>query len=92
MRQTTRLVIDLTSDEGGLTMTVTDDGVGLPADLDASRGMGLRIMRYRARMMGGTLEIRNSPGGGAIMACSVPARRIAAASDAGEWERRIWEI
>jgi PAS domain S-box-containing protein len=37
-------------------LTVTDDGVGMPADAVDAPGMGLKIMRYRARMLGG--EVR----------------------------------
>ncbi len=34
-------------------LTITDDGVGLPGDAMDAAGMGLKIMSYRARMLGG---------------------------------------
>ena len=34
--------------------------------------MGLRIMGYRAGMMGGSLDIRNEAAGGASVVCKVP--------------------
>jgi signal transduction histidine kinase len=77
--------IDIARADGALTLTVTDDGAGLPADRDPSRGMGLRIMLYRARMMGGTLSIENGPKGGAILTCSIPAEGTPSALAAGAW-------
>jgi signal transduction histidine kinase len=77
--------IDIARDNGPLTLTVTDDGAGLPADREASRGMGLRIMLYRARMMGGTLTIENGPKGGAILTCTIPAEGMPSSLAAGAW-------
>ena len=37
-----------------------------------NRGMGVRIMHYRARIIGGALEIRLGPNGGTVVTCSVP--------------------
>lgn len=42
-----------------------------PAD---HRGMGLRIMHYRAHLAGGALEIRPRAEGGTIVTCTVPLR------------------
>jgi nitrate/nitrite-specific signal transduction histidine kinase len=50
---------------------IKDDGIGLPADLASSKGMGLRIMRYRATMIGGLLTIERDPGGGTSVTCSI---------------------
>lgn len=45
---------------------------GLPQDSYAShkKGHGLRIMRYRASMIGGTLDVRSEPGKGTTVRCS----------------------
>ena len=51
-------------------LTVKDDGVGFPADLESSAGMGLNIMNYRAKMIGASLDIRRGAGGGTIVLCS----------------------
>jgi signal transduction histidine kinase len=53
-----------------VTLTIKDDGVGFPSDLDASAGMGLNIMNYRAKMIGASLDIRRGVGGGTIVLCS----------------------
>ena len=50
-------------------LTVTDDGAGLPADARTKNGMGLRIMEYRADMIGATFDIQNLPAGGARVVC-----------------------
>lgn len=59
-------------DDGGLTLSVEDDGVGLPASLPSGTGMGLQIMQYRARMIGATVEVRPRPAGGTIVTCTMP--------------------
>ena len=48
-------------------LTITDDGSGLREPLQ-SEGMGMRIMRYRAEMAGGTLSVRNGRKG-VIVTC-----------------------
>jgi signal transduction histidine kinase len=52
-----------------VTLTIVDDGHGLPDGMPLSQGMGLRNMKYRASMLGGSLTIE--PGEpGAIVTCS----------------------
>ena len=45
---------------------------GSAAAQDESRGMGLHIMRYRAHVAGGSLEIASRPGSGTTVSCSLP--------------------
>jgi signal transduction histidine kinase len=66
-----RIVIGMASSDGPPTLTVEDDGVGLPEDADTSRGMGLSIMNYRAQMIGAALIVRRRPSGGTIVECAV---------------------
>jgi CheY-like chemotaxis protein len=51
------------------SLTITDDGSGLPASAK-SEGMGLRIMRYRAEMIGGTLSVKNGRTKGVVVTCN----------------------
>jgi signal transduction histidine kinase len=51
-------------------LRVTDDGVGFPPEADRKSGLGLRIMSYRARKIGGTLEIQPGQHGGTVVTCT----------------------
>ncbi len=63
------LVITLDATSKSVMLAVTDDGVGLPPDARSKKGMGLRIMEYRADMIGATFDIQNLPSGGARAVC-----------------------
>jgi len=69
--QPSRIDVELKEEEGQLIMTVEDNGCGLPDDYRERKGMGLRIMRYRARVINGQLEVEPTPGGGTIVKCLV---------------------
>jgi signal transduction histidine kinase len=46
-----------------LTLSIVDDGCGLPGGIPLRYGMGLRNMKYRASIIGGTLTLeRGKPG------------------------------
>ena len=57
-----------------IELTVSDDGAGFPgvATNGDQTGYGVRNMRERARRMGGRLTIHPRPGGGTVVAISVP--------------------
>jgi two-component system CheB/CheR fusion protein len=54
---------------GLLVLRVQDDGRGMPAR-PADSGLGLRIMRYRAAMIGGTLSIEPAEPHGTVVTCT----------------------
>jgi PAS domain S-box-containing protein len=66
-----RIAISLKMEGAQVVMIVEDDGSGLPDDFGESEGMGLRIMRHRARTIDATLEVCNAPGGGTIVKCAI---------------------
>ena len=66
----TEISIALTSEGCENTLTVEDNGEGIPEDLDRHKGMGLRIMGHRAKIVGGRLEIRRRKGRGTIVTCT----------------------
>jgi two-component system CheB/CheR fusion protein len=69
----TVIVINLRSDANGLELAVEDNGRGIPSNaLNQGSGMGLHIMRYRARSIGGTLQFGPGPHGGTLVSCCVP--------------------
>lgn len=55
--------------ENLLVLTVKDDGTGLAPRPGESDGMGLRIMRYRAKMIGASMEMNHRPDGGTSVIC-----------------------
>ncbi len=61
--------ITLAAAEDKIALTIEDDGVGIPETLSGT-GMGLHIMDYRAKMIGGTIEIQRAPGRGTRIMCS----------------------
>jgi signal transduction histidine kinase len=67
--------IGLERQEARLVLEVDDDGEGLPEPLSVDRGIGLRVMRHRALLFGGTFEIGSSPAGGTRMVCIIPSFR-----------------
>jgi signal transduction histidine kinase len=63
------IVIDLNSSRGRIALRVTDDGRGMPEKQEQQSGMGLHLMHYRARIIGGQLTIKASSGGGTTVTC-----------------------
>jgi signal transduction histidine kinase len=66
------VVIALDTGDGACSLRVSDDGVGFPASITERKGMGLSIMHYRARTVGGGLEIQPNSPTGAVIACTIP--------------------
>jgi signal transduction histidine kinase len=62
--------VGLAVEDGRLTVTVDDDGTGLPAD--PVPGVGLSSMRDRAEEVGGSLEVTGRPGGGTRVRAVLP--------------------
>jgi two-component system, LuxR family, sensor kinase FixL len=92
-RQVTVIVLAASDDR--LRLRVLDDGTGIPqaviegrsADAprgrDDASGMGLRIMHYRARIIGGSLDVRPHPKGGTAVTCTIPPSSDAPADRVG---------
>jgi PAS domain S-box-containing protein len=69
-----RIMIRLASDPEQGALTITDDGSGI-ANVPANNvGIGRQLMNYRARVVGGSLEIERAPGGGTVVTCLFPAQ------------------
>jgi signal transduction histidine kinase len=50
-------------------LEVTDNGTGFRKAKAGHSGMGLRIMKYRADVIGGTLAVLPVEGGGTVVTC-----------------------
>lgn len=56
-----------------LLMTITDNGVGLPAERSAdTASLGIAGMRERAAMLGGRVSVQNRPCGGVCVSVQLP--------------------
>lgn len=58
--------------DGRIRLRVTDDGRGFGPAAAASTGLGLKIMRYRAQMLDGTLDIAPAGAAGVRVECVCP--------------------
>ena len=65
------ILIRLRNIENRLELRISDDGVGISGVRNPTGGMGLHIMNYRARTIGGVLHIERAPGGGTVVTCSI---------------------
>jgi PAS domain S-box-containing protein len=54
-----------------LLLEVEDDGVGLKPAAERPRGMGLKIMQYRANIVGASLSFEQGSRGGTLVRCRV---------------------
>jgi PAS domain S-box-containing protein len=68
------IVVDLARSAGDLLLMIKDDGVGLRTDNrtrtgSGGAGIGLKTMQYRARVIGGVLEVASSPARGTTILC-----------------------
>ena len=59
-------------EEGVLSVTVADDGVG---GADPSVGSGLRGLADRVAALDGTLDVRSTPGEGTRVTARIPCAR-----------------
>ncbi len=58
--------------EGELVITITDNGRGFIEEEAFDQGMGLRGMRERARLIGGSLAVMSEPSGGTTIEARAP--------------------
>ena len=68
--QARRVVVALQATNGRAVLSIADDGLGFPTDGSKSKGLGLRIMNFRAQKIGGTLDILPGENGGTVVSCS----------------------
>ncbi len=67
--QAKSIVVSLKQSDGELTLTIKDNGRGFSRGSIAIEGMGLRIMEYRADMIGAMLRVDSTVGKGTTVAC-----------------------
>lgn len=62
--------VDLVRVDGQHCLTLSDDGIGLPAGADT--GMGMYSMRYRASLLGGMLQVTDNAPRGTTVTVTYP--------------------
>jgi signal transduction histidine kinase len=68
----TEVEVLVTHRDGQVQAIVRNDGLAWPPPEEPSEGLGLRIMRYRAGLLGGQLGFEACPGGGCRLSCCIP--------------------
>lgn len=68
--------VNIVERDDTLVVTIEDDGLGFDTSKSAS-GFGLRGLRERTQLRGGTLEIESQPGAGTTLTASLPVVRTA---------------
>jgi signal transduction histidine kinase len=71
------LEIELLRQDGGVTVTIRDDGRGFDPSVPAA-GFGLVGMRERVTLVGGTVEIESEEGKGTLVRALIPAPALSA--------------
>lgn len=67
-----QIAIRLAADEHQGALTIQDDGCGIGSIVPGNKGMGLHLMNYRARMVGGSLQVQRVSTGGTMVTCLFP--------------------
>src|SRR5580658_6421502 len=67
-----QIVIRLAADQRRGALSIQDDGSGISSTVPGDKGMGLHLMNYRARMVGGSLEVQRVSTGGTMVTCLFP--------------------
>jgi two-component system, chemotaxis family, CheB/CheR fusion protein len=68
------IIIRLRKDDHHLVLSVTDDGIGMRSPTRKTKTMGIHMMKYRADVCGGKLEIESGRGRGTTVTCKVPLK------------------
>ncbi|MCC6821960.1 MAG: PAS domain S-box protein [Verrucomicrobia subdivision 3 bacterium] len=75
----TGVIVTLTAEGDRMKLTVQDNGAGFELSNKSRTGMGIRIMRHRAKVIGATLELQSQVGQGTQITCVFsPAARESA--------------
>jgi PAS domain S-box-containing protein len=66
-----RIVVSLGRSNGAVRLTIKDNGAGFPKNEVKSNGIGLRVMNYRAGMIGASLSVESQPASGTRVSCQL---------------------
>ena len=66
--------ITLEDEDERLRLRIRDDGVGIQTNAQDGTGLGMHTMRYRARVVGGSLTVESGARAGTVVTCFLPKR------------------
>ncbi len=66
------ITVGLAVVKGGGVLTIRDDGCGFDGPSNHPAGLGIRIMNYRAKMIGGSFNLQSSRAAGTLVRCLFP--------------------
>jgi two-component system sensor histidine kinase DegS len=76
--QATQVIIQMDSSTTGLRVSIEDNGKGFEVEkVQEKSGMGLKVIRDRVQMLGGTMEIHSTVGHGAHILFQIPSTNAA---------------
>src|SRR5277367_3524131 len=70
--QAKNIIISLFARNECGTLRIENDGIALPQPAVDDSGMGMQIMNYRARMIGGSLKVESGGNRGVTITCQFP--------------------
>ncbi len=70
--QASQVWVELSMDDGQVTLTIQDNGVGFGSEKPGSNGIGLAGLRERITIAGGTLTVSSTPKRGTILSAQFP--------------------
>ena len=77
--QAAQVIIQMDSSTTGLRVSIEDNGKGFDVEKSQEKGgMGLKVIRDRVQMLGGTMEIHSTVGHGAHILFQIPSTNAAA--------------
>lgn len=63
--------LNLSKKEDVITLSISDDGTGLAKGVKSYKGIGLKIMKYRAHMMNASFEMKTNSPSGLLLECKL---------------------
>lgn len=67
-----QIAVRLSADDKNLRVDVVDNGKGLHSEKDLENGSGIQIMKYRAELLGGILDLSRRPNKTTRVRCLIP--------------------
>lgn len=69
--QATAITVSVAESSQFIRFRISDNGTGFPKNWRSQQGLGVRIMEFRARLIGASLDIANKPKKGAVITCTL---------------------